>query len=680
MKRNSIYTMGVSGLCTWMQNRISSRGAQRSRIDSTVTAHHREKSGSGPRSQQVASLARGQAGWCNGQSGFVMPTVIMLMAIMSIVAYAALMQSSNSLNLAYKQTYIQMARTASKAAIDYAQEQFDNAPCGAYTGTTEQTLVENSRYRVTFKVEVVSTSADGYEKVIKGTGSVYLPKLSATAQYVFDVRSEIVRTYAVCKSPDNFAPKVWLDASDETTLHTLGTSTTTASPTTSYGSAGDSTRDTLEERADNGTQTANSWQSDDFELHTCDSAEFSNAICSSNSTRYLYTGMIFSNVSVPQGSTITSATITLACTTPSGTAGSLNHRIYGLYESATDPHPSLFTQTGTGQIRNRLLTSSLHTTAFASTTSNNCPPGNNTVYDVTNVAQEVVNHANWTSGGRMGFSFQRQSGSGSRHLLKNGNQFNITYSTTTVSQADNGASVGQWDDISGNGNHARIAYGTAPTRQDNQINNETVVRFNNGTMLSSLTSAIANAREMTVFAVVKPNMATSSNDGRIISGMSSGSNNDTTAGTSIIPLLRNGSGDGFSSQYTSNSTTYRTNYSCGSACSGNAYLFASSFTIEDDNEILALLKGNGAPVASKPDLSPTGSPYTFGLNQFYYGGRRNTAAGADYFNGDFAEIVIYDRALECRQIEALEEYFRAKWAISATQWSTTCPAVVIPTL
>ncbi len=628
------------------------------------------------------------------QKGFVMPTVIMLMAIMSLVAYAALVQSNNGLNLAYKQAYIQMARTASKAAVDYAQEQFDNASCGAYSGTAEQDLASNARYRVTFKAEVVSTSTDGLEKVIKGTGSVYLPRLSASAQYVFDIRSEIVRTYAACKTPDNFAPKVWLDASDTSTLHTLGTSTTTVSPTTSYGAAGDSTRDTLEERVDDGTQTIDSWQSNDFEMHSCEGSEFSSSVCNNNSTKYLYNGMVFSNVNVPQGATITSATITLACTTPAGQGGGVTHRIYGLYNNTTNPHPALFTSTGSSQIRTKVTTTGLHTTAYEDLSTNNCPPGNNTVFDVTDVAQEIVNHANWNptgtgNGGRMGFSFHRVSGSGSRHLLKNGNQFNITYSIGTVTPAVNTGSVGQWDDISGNANHAVIAYGNAPTREDNQINGKTIVRFDSsptsGTMVSQLTAALSNHRPLTVFAVVKPNFATSASDGRIISGMHSTATNDTSGSSGVIPLLRYGSASGFSNQYSGNGTSYRTDYTCSAACTSTPYLFVGQFAVDSTSDtITSTLKGQGAPVASKTGINPGGSPYTFTIDQFYYGGRRtgdmNGGSGTDYFNGDFAEIVIYDTALECRQVEALEEYFRAKWALSASPFSTTCPADVIPTL
>src|SRR5882762_7183330 len=91
----------------------------------------------------------------NQNDGFVMPVIIVLMTLMAIVAYAALVQANNGLNISYKQAYIEMARTASKAAVDYAQEQFDNASCGSYSGTAEQDMISNTRYRVTFKADVI---------------------------------------------------------------------------------------------------------------------------------------------------------------------------------------------------------------------------------------------------------------------------------------------------------------------------------------------------------------------------------------------------------------------------------------------------------------------------------------------------------------------------------------------
>lgn len=623
------------------------------------------------------------------ESGFIMPTIIILMVIMASVAYATLVSANNSLNLSYKQAYIQMARSASKAAIDYAQEQFDNSSCGNYSGTAETDLTgaSNSRYRITMQAEVSATSTDGFEKTIKGTGRVYLPKASSLALYVFDIRSEIVRTYAVCKDPSNFAPLVWLDASNTSTLKKTGSQISTVTPATSFGNAGDSTRDTLEERADNGSQTAASWQSNDFEMNTCDSGEFSNSICTSNSTKYLNIGMIHS-AAVPKNATITSATITLACTTPSGTSGLLNDRIYGFYKTASDPHPDLFSSGGSNQLKTPLGNASLHTSASASVSSNNCPPGNNTVWDVTSVVQEIVNNANWdpnTGGGRMGFVISRTSGSGNRHLLKNSNRLSISYSTATVLQANNGDGIGQWDDISGNGNNAVFAYGNVPTRQDNQINAKTIVRFNNGALVSNLTRALSGKREFTAFALTKPNMETSGATGRVISGMSTSGTNDTGGTNAVIPLRRQNNATGFSNYY-AGSASYEATMGCNPACAGTPYLAASLFQIDEATDtITASLRGNGnTQSGQKTGINPSSPPpYTFGIDQLYWGGRRTGAlpgAGTDYFNGDYGELVVYDKALSCHDIENLEEYFRSKWAIAPGQWTDSCPPDNVPTL
>lgn len=613
------------------------------------------------------------------------------MVIMTSIAYATLLQANNELSLSYKQAYIQMARSASKAAIDYSQEQFDNSNCGSYSGTGEIDLTgaSNSRYRITMQADVTGTSGDGFEKTIKGTGRVYLPKASAQALYVFDIRSEIVRTYAVCKDPSNFAPLVWLDSSNTASLKKTGTITTTLTPTTSFGNAGDSARDVLEERADNGSQTSGSWQSNDIEMNTCDSSEFSNAICTSNATKYLNIGMVYSSVSVPKDATITSATITLACTNPAGVSGGLSDSIYGFYKSASDLHPDLFTSAGSNQLKTPLGTASLHTSAHADVSSNNCPPGNNTVFNVTSVAQEIVNNANWdpdAGGGRMGFVITRTSGAGSRHLLKNGNLFTISYSTATVSQANNGDGIGQWDDISGNGNNAKFVYGNDPTRQDNQINAKPVVRFNNGALVSNLTSAVSGQREFTVFAVLKPNMGTSGATGRVISGMTTSGTNDTGGTNAVIPLRRQTSATGFGSFY-ANSATYETTMGCNPDCASTPYLVNSLFQIDStDNTVTATLRGNGntqngQKIGINPGSPPP--PYTFSIDQLYWGGRRSGAlpgAGQDYFNGDYAELVVYNKALACHEIEDLEEYFRAKWSISASQWIDSCPPTNVPTL
>lgn len=635
------------------------------------------------------------------QDGFALPTVIIMTLVLSLVAYAVLVQANNNLTTTYKQTYIQIARTASKAAIEYAQEQFDSSTCGEYTGSPEQELISTGRYRVTMTADVLETSSDGYEKIVQGTGSVYLPKTSDTAKYVFDIKSEVVRTYALCKSPDNFGPLIWLDASDTETLKKTSTATTTTSSQTG-GFLLDLffPNDTVEEKASNGTQGLFSWLSNDLEMHTCDQAEFTIFGCyGSLSNRDVYNGLVFEDIDVPQNSEITSATLQFRGATPSGTGGPVTHRVYGLHESASNPHLDLFEPFGTNQVKSRIENSGLRTTAFFDHSSNNFPPGNVVNFDVTDIVQELVNDANWNPGsndGRVGFGMERVDGNGSRKACKGnsglgfcsgrGPELTVTYgASSAVSQAENGEGVDEWQDKSGNGNHARSTYGNTPTREDNQINSLTTVRFNNGAMLSSLTEPIEDEREFTVIAVVKPNFSTSASDGRFVTGMTSTESSDNVEGGSIVPLLRNSSTSGFSSIYAGTSSSNRTDYTCGVSCADTPFVISSVFRAEEGDTILAKLKGNGEIGTEKPGISPSTAspPYVFGIDQVYFGGRRSGALpgnGGSYFNGDYAEIVVYDKALTCREIEALEEYFRDKWNVYASPAETTCPANTIPTL
>ena len=636
-----------------------------------------------------------------GQKGFALPTVIIMTVVLSLVAYAVLVQANNNLTTTYKQSYIQIARTASKAAIEYAQEQFDSSTCGDYDGTAEQELVSTERYRVTMKADVLETSADGYEKIVQGTGSVYLPKTSETAKYVFDIKSEVVRTFALCKSPDNFGPLIWLDASDTETLKKTATGTTTSSSQTGgYILDLFFPNDTVEEKKSNGNQGLFSWLSNDIEMHTCDRAEFTVFACfGSTSNRDLYNGFVFEDVDVPKDAVISSATLQFRGATPSGSGGQVTHRFYGLHESTTNPHLELFEPFGSNQVKSKIENSSLRTTAFTEDTSNNFPPGNIVNFDVTDIVQELVNDPNWdptSNDGRIGFGAERASGNGGRKTCKGnpglgfcadkGPELTISYTTgETVSQALNGEGVDEWQDKSGNGNHARAEYGNVPTRVDNQINNNTIVRFSDGAMLSALTDSLSNEREFTVLAVMQPTFSSSENNGRFIAGMSSDESSDNVTAKSINPLLRNATTSGFSSIYEGTGSSSRTDFTCGATCADQPYVVSSVFRVEDDDSITAEIRGNGEPGTTTASISPSTSspPYVFAVDQVYFGGQRSGAMpgnGINYFNGDYAEIAVYDKALTCREIEALEEYFRDKWDVYASPAETTCPAQTIPTL
>lgn len=626
----------------------------------------------------------------SNQQGFAMPVIILLIALMAITSYTILAQVTNGLGLSYRESYLQIARVASRSAIDYAQEQYDNSNCGNYTGSAEQNIISNSRYRVTIKDEVISTSSDGLSKIVKGTGSVYLPKNSITARYVFSVNSEIVNTFATCKTPSDYGPLVWLDASDTSTL--IGQAGSGVHKTTAFGNAADTTRDTLQELASDGSQTSASWQNPNMQMSTCAVADFNNTTCTTNSTKYVYDGAVFQGVNVPKNAIILSATLTLVGATPSGSGGTETNKVYGLYQSSSNPYTPLFNSAGSNQLKTPLTTASRHTTSSASFSTNNLPPGNSVTVNVASVVQEMVNQANWGDNipdgqndqFNMGFGVQYVSGPGSRNLKKDGLKLDISYLSLGPTYASNGGNVSQWNDKSGNGNNAVYAFGNYATRQDNQINSNTIVRFNGGTMVSPLALSLSGKREMTTFAVVKPKFDTSDNDGRIVSGTSTSVTSDLVSGSSLVPLMRYGNNDGFSNNYSGNSSTYRTNYTCTSSCENVPDLLTSLFDINATNKVNSTLRLNGSEVAKKTDLAPVGSPYLFSLNQFYYGGTRGgtllAPSGVNYLNGDFAEIIIYDKALSCYQIESIENYLRAKWGLSGVAYNDSCPPPTIPTL
>ncbi len=631
------------------------------------------------------------------QAGFAMPVVIFMIVIMSTVAYAALMQTNNLLNLSYKQAYIQMSRVAAKASINYAKEQFDNdanygavkTDCNANSvtsdsvdtaGTCETTLISNSRYRLTYRVEVTGTSADGLEKSIKGTGSVYIPELSTTAKYVFDIRTEVVRTYATQKQPSDFGNLVlWLDANKPNSLIKNISSTTNVSSVTTFGTVAATTRDTIEELETNGTQTATSWQSTDLEMSYCDSTEFTSPsnTCTSSSTRKQYIGMIFPAITVPKDSTIVSANLVVRDI--GNVNGSVTHRWYGLYDAVGDPSMTPFTSTGTNQVKNRITNTSLRTGAYVDNTSNN-PPNNSTrTIDVRTIVQEIVNNSGWTSGSNLTLAAQHSSGNGVRKIAKNGISLTIVYSTSGTAQSGNGDTVNKWLDARGNGVEAISTHGNPPTKIDNQLNGKPIVRFNAGDMLASLATA-QTGDEYTVIGVLQQNWGSTSN-ARFVTTTSASQSGDTTSGGGFQALKRNASTTGFATSFNgaSNSTTFvcTTGYDCGAS---NPIVVSAYYKKGTGTAYTAYFRANGNQRAS----STFSSSASFSFDQIWIGGSRisgsGTGTGGNYLSGDFAEIAVYSDRLECSQLSGIEDYLRVKWGIAGSQWTNDCPADNVPVL
>ncbi len=107
------------------------------------------------------------------QSGFILPTLIGFMVIISVLGAAVMFASVHSHNLSIRQNYIQQAQLAGASAMDYAKEQYE-LDIG-YTGTAETELFATDSYRVTYEVEHLGFTNDtNTQQLIRGIGRVYI--------------------------------------------------------------------------------------------------------------------------------------------------------------------------------------------------------------------------------------------------------------------------------------------------------------------------------------------------------------------------------------------------------------------------------------------------------------------------------------------------------------------------
>ncbi len=211
-----------------------------------------------------------------------------------------------------------------------------------------------------------------------------------------DIRSEIIRTFAVQKSPLDYSPIAWYRGDDAPSLLRVINNGTTLTPTTTGNINGSSDyRDSLEELS-TGYNKTTAFDSNDLEMHRCDQAEWDANQCANNAaTLQQRVGIQFSGVNIPRNSTISSATLEIQGGTPSGTAGSMTTRIRGIYQAANNPHINPFFRLDQNVLRDRLNNTALITSAFVDATSNNFPPGNAIPFNVTTIVQEMVNNPNW---------------------------------------------------------------------------------------------------------------------------------------------------------------------------------------------------------------------------------------------------------------------------------------------
>jgi hypothetical protein len=220
-----------------------------------------------------------------------------------------------------------------------------------------------------------------------------------------------------------------------------------------------------------------------------------------------------------------------------------------------------------------------------------------------------------------------------------------------------GVAISQWDDSSGNGNHATQATGAnQPTCQTNELNGRSVVRFD-GTNDYFVVADHASykAAALTIFAVAKSTGGTA--DQRLI--------NYPHAGTHTSPFFRwalqidRGAVDdvsiyvdGVVTQGGSNSSAWR------------VYVFDTA-TARLWMEADAL----GSPTLNGADDATITYPNAVGLRI----GANVTPA--EYWIGDMAEILVYAATLSDADRALVEKYLEVKWGIPIARVVQPLPPV-----
>lgn len=577
------------------------------------------------------------------QRGFAMPMVLTFIVLLGVVGTALVQNSVQTNGSAVLHSQVQIAHIASKAAIDYAEEQYELN--SAYTGTAEQDLFVNDFYRATIEVQILYDQSSTSKRV-QGIGRVYIPETSSNAKVVRDIKSTIIRNGEVIITagqvdPSTYNPLLWLDANEPNSLYS---SIATANTQTISALAGSSNGDVVEEKGSNASSTPGSLYFGDSDLEmSYDGSSRGNQTI----------GLRFRSVDTPRNATIQNAYIQFrADETKNSSVVQLE--VEGVASDNTS------SWSGTYAVTNAPKTTAK--TNWTPSSWNTIPSsGANERVDVTAIVQEIVNRAGWNPNQAMSFSVKWITGSGIR-TAESGTSVGAPQlfvqwgSGSTTPATSDGDSIEAWYDKSGNGNNSMFAYGTRPELKLAQINGLNAIRFSsNGALLSSIANKSDN--ELMAFMVMLPRTSSSS-DARFLSLMNSSQNNDNNTTSGLIPFMKNGS-----------STTMRQYYnnasgrSVAGAIDGAWGVFSSHMSSNNQERLLK---------NSTPDNAGSSFSVNYTINQIYLGGRRSTSAGSNYADMDVAEVIVYDRSFSCFEIQGIENYLEAKYAFDYPNKSP-CP-------
>ncbi len=203
------------------------------------------------------------------------------------------------------------------------------------------------------------------------------------------------------------------------------------------------------------------------------------------------------------------------------------------------------------------------------------------------------------------------------------------------------SAVSEWDDCSGNGNNAtQSTDANQPTFVSNSMNGNPVIRFDGNSSkltlpVSSNLGIQSNPYEM--FMVAK---SSSSNTQFLIAG---GANeqfeyhlNGGTQGARFIPIT----------------STYLDEGSSGTYTDGNAHVFSERASSGGG---AIRVDGNDGVTSSANILSSNSGALQLGVR----------SDGTNYFNGDIAEVILYNTVLSSSDRNTVEQYLASRYNITS---------------
>ena len=567
--------------------------------------------------------------------GVIMPVVAVFLVVLASLGMTVVLSAGLVTRSTIHFSYNRIAHTASKAAIDFAEEEYERNE--QYDGTAEQTLATTARYTSTIEIVVLYDQGPSAKR-IQAIGRVYIPAGSGgPAEFTREIQASIIRNGEVAGNPADYEPVLWLDAQEPNSLFaSAGGGAGMQTITSLYGSANG---DVVEERGADSDKNPGQliFGNDDLEM----SWDGSNK-------GHQHVGLRFRGLNAPQGSTVDDAYIQFTVD-QTKFAGAVQLTVEGVDEDDSGQWSGY-----------NDVSSSTKTTA--NTTWD--PPNWNDVgesgederVDVTSIVQEIVDRGGWSAGNNISFAISYVQGSGIRTAEKGKNGGNpelvVQWDSATgggLAQND-GDSVGEWLDKSGNGNDAVLAFGSDGTYELSEINGLDAVRVPNGTIFRSDLSPDMTGDGITAFMVMKPSSSATDSDGRFLTGMNSSQTHDYNTDDGIVPFYRSGSSSTMAQYYDGDQGE-----TLGNAVDDTWSVYTSRIS---DDYVERLLENGYENYANRI------STVDYVINQLYLGGRRNNTSGDDYSAMDVAEVIVYDSALVCSQLQEVENYLGLLYGIT----------------